>query len=343
MSTQARDPAGDGPLRFLVGPTASGKSDLALAVAEAAGAQLLSLDSMLVYRGMDIGTAKPDAAMQARVPHHLMDLAGPEEEFNVQQWRTAALEALEQVAAAGERALFVGGTAFYLKALVYGLFDGPPVDPALRAELEQRARDLGPEALHAELAAVDAASAARLHPNDVRRVVRGLEVWHQTGRTLSDWQQEWGGHPTGQTGQPGQSGQSGQSQPDGKARGLPRRIVGLASETEGLDERIRRRTTAMLDAGWAEEARSIRAGPGFGATARQALGYAQVLRLVDGELEREVCEQEIALRTRQFARRQRTWLRKFSEIEWLEAPRPGEGSAAPERVEQALVALGLKD
>lgn len=309
-------------LRFLVGPTASGKSDLALAVAEAAGAELLSMDSMLVYRGMDVGTAKPDAAMQARVPHHLMDLVEPHEEFNVTQWRAAALAALADCAARGVPALFVGGTAFYLKAMVSGLFDGPPVDAELRAELEARAERIGAAALHAELAAIDSPTAERLHPNDVRRVVRGLEVWRQTGRALSDWQREWGSETTG-----------------------AHHIVGLAAPTEGLDERIRQRAGAMLDAGWPEEARAIRDGGGFSSTSRQALGYEQVLRLVDGELDREACEADIALRTRQFARRQRTWLRKFPEIEWLDALGPGEredaGSGSAQRLERTLEGLGL--
>jgi len=307
-------------LRFLVGPTASGKSDLALAVAEAAGWELLSMDSMQVYRGMDVGTAKPDAAMRARVPHHLLDLVGPQAEFDVTEWLRAAERTLERLAARGRTALFVGGTAFYLKALVQGLFDGPDVDEALRAELEQRARDLGPVALHAELAAVDPRSAERLHPHDVRRVVRGLEVWRQTGRTLSDWQREW--HPG-----------------DARPAGRPHRILGLRAPVEELDRRIRARCRAMLDGGWPEEARAIREGPGFSATSRQALGYAEVLRMLDGELDREACEEAIGLRTRQFARRQRTWLRGFAGIDWLPAPTSGERAATPERIAAALAVL----
>jgi len=289
-------------LHFLVGPTASGKSELALAVAERAGAEIISLDSMLVYRGMDIGTAKPGRDARARVAHHALDLVEPNRVFTVQDYLAAARAALESIAGRGKRALFVGGTAFYLKTLTHGLFEGPEVDPALRASLEARIADRGREVVHAELAAVDPRSAARIHPNDVKRVVRALEVWHQTGRALSDWQNEWGWHAS----------------EDETDRASADRIVGLAVPTPALDARIRARTTAMLDAGWVEEARAVRAGRGFGATAAQALGYAEVLRLADGELDRAQAELAIATRTRQFARRQRTWLRKFPTLAWVD-------------------------
>jgi tRNA dimethylallyltransferase len=289
-------------LHFLVGPTASGKSELALAVAERAGAEIVSLDSMLVYRGMDIGTAKPGRDARARVAHHALDLVEPSQTFTVQDYLAAARTALDSIAGRGKRALFVGGTAFYLKTLTHGLFEGPEVDPALRASLEARIAERGRDAVHAELAALDPRSAARIHPNDVKRVVRALEVWHQTGRTLSAWQNEWGWHAEA-------------SEPD---KSSAHRIVGLAVPTPVLDARIRARTTTMLDAGWVDEARAVRADPGFGATAAQALGYAEVLRLADGELDRGQAELAIATRTRQFARRQRTWLRKFPALAWIE-------------------------
>ena len=298
------------PLFFLVGPTASGKSELALELAERAGAEILSLDSMLVYRGMDVGTAKPARELRRRVPHHLIDLVGPEESFGVQDYRAAAHAALEDVRSRGRRALFVGGTAFYLKALTHGLFEGPQVDPDLRARIEARVHGEGSEASHAELARVDPASASRIHANDTKRLVRALEVWEQTGRTLSSWQREWGWH-AGAAGAPGRA----------------RRIVGLALPAAELERRIAERTRRMLDEGWVEEARSIRSGAGFGETSIQALGYEQVLKLADGELTRAACEREIVVRTRQFARRQRTWFRGFRELVWLDASRAAEGSA----------------
>lgn len=300
------------PLRVLVGPTASGKTALGLALAERAGAEILSLDSMLVYRGLDVGTAKPTAAERARVRHHLLDLVSPAERYDVQRYLADARAALADVYARGRRALFVGGTGFYLAALVRGLFEGPPVDAALRGRIEARAAAQGPGPLHAELAAVDPDSAERIHPNDVRRVIRGIEVFEQTGRPLSAWQREWGATPS--------------------PRVERARLVGLALETPELDRRIRLRTDAMLDAGWRDEARAVSAGEGFGPSARQALGYAEVLAWADGALTREAARERIALRTRQFARRQRTWYRKFP-IRWLDPDDPAV-------VERALEALG---
>jgi len=288
------------PLCALVGPTASGKSDLAMAVAEAAGAEIVSLDSMQVYRRMDIGTAKPDEAMRARVPHHMIDLVGADERYDVQRFLADLAPVLAGVEERGARALLVGGTAFYLKALTHGLFEGPPADLELRERLKAEALEMGNPALHERLRGVDPESAARLHPNDVRRVVRALEVFEQTGRPLSDWQREWGWAGRGDE------------------RGRPRRLVGVGHATPDLDARIEERTRRMLEVGWLDEAVAVRDEPGFGPTAIQALGYAEVLRHADGELDHEECVAAIALRTRQFARRQRTWYRKFPEIHWLQ-------------------------
>ncbi len=313
-AAQARD-----ELRFMLGPTASGKSSLALEVAERAGAEIVSLDSMLVYRGMDIGTAKPGAGERARVPHHAIDLVEPSAVFTVQDYLKAAQAALASITARGRRALFVGGTAFYYKALTQGLFEGPPLDAALRAALEARYEREGAAALHAELARIDAVSAARIHANDKKRVVRALEVWEQSGKPLTEWQREWGwGDP---------------SQPK---RGRARRVVGLALETAELDARIAARIVAMLDAGWPDEARAIRDAGGFSTTSSQALGYSEALALADGSLTRTEAERRIYLATRQFARRQRTWLRKFNETRWVAAPKRED---LAERVDEVLGVL----
>ncbi|MFT7669872.1 MAG: tRNA dimethylallyltransferase [Planctomycetota bacterium] len=284
----------------LVGPTAAGKSELAMAVAERAGAQIISLDSMLVYRGMDIGTAKPDRAMRERVPHHMIDLVETDLRYDVQRFLTDLKPVLESIEASGARALFVGGTAFYLKVLTHGIFEGPPADLELRERLEREALEIGLVEQHARLSTVDPESAGRLHPNDTRRVVRALEVYEQTGRTLSAWQSEW------------------KDAAGAKSPGHSRRLVGVGHAVPDLDARILARTHRMLDAGWVEEATRIRAGIGFGPTAIQALGYAEILQLADSEIDREDCTTLIALRTRQFARKQRTWYRKFEEINWLD-------------------------
>jgi len=311
--TAGTDPFDRAPLCFLVGPTAAGKSALALSIAERAGAELLSLDSMSVYRGLDVGTAKPSPAARARVPHHLIDLVEPDEPYSVQRYVADARSAVGDIRARGKRALFVGGTALYLKALVQGLFAGPPVDPALRRELEARAARLGSPALWSELRAIDPTSAERLHPNDRKRVVRALETFEQTGRPLSDWQREWSADRPGRA----------------------RRIVGLRIDGEALDAAIRARAERMLAAGWEDEVRALGE---LGPTARQALGYAEVAALVRGEIDRATCLERVTLRTRQFARRQRTWFRSFPEIHWIDAGLPN-----AKRAEEALDAFGWRD
>src|SRR6059058_3966069 len=176
---------------ILTGPTACGKTALALELAERIGGEIVGMDSMTLYRGMDVGTAKPTAEERARVPHHLIDALDPWESGTVAWWLDRAADACRDITARGKRPLFVGGTPFYLKTLLHGLFEGPPGDETLRHELEVEAERDGKEVLHARLAAVDPKTAARLHPNDVRRVVRALEVYRLTGKPISAWQQTW--------------------------------------------------------------------------------------------------------------------------------------------------------
>jgi len=302
------DPLDRDTLFFLVGSTAAGKTDLAPELARRAGAEILSMDSMLVYRGMDTGTAKPGPELRARAPHHLLDLVEVNEAFSVQLYQTHARRALEDCRRRGVRAVFVGGTALYLKALTHGLFGGPPVDRELRERLDRRVREEGGAVLHAELREVDPASAGRIHANDRKRLVRALEIFHQTGRPLSDWQRQW-------------------RQDGSEAGGRPRRVVGLGIDAGELERRIPLRTRALLAAGWVDEARALRADPGFGPTSSAALGYREVLRLADGEIDAEECEALVNLRTRQFARRQRTWFRRFPEIEWIHPSKDPAGSA----------------
>jgi len=286
------------PLWVIAGPTASGKTALSLEVAERLGCELCSMDSMLVYRGLDVGTAKPTAAERARVRHHGIDLVEPQQPFGVPDWLAAARAAQAEARARGVRLIFVGGTAFYLKALTAGLFEGPAPDAQLRRALEREWDQRGAQALHAELERADPASAARLHANDRKRVVRALEVWRQTGRPLSAWQTQWAAAP---------------------ARAL--RLVALALEPERLAERIAARTRAMFEAGWEDEVRGLLARDALGPTASQALGYAQVAALVRGELGREAALEAVTTATRRFARKQRTWLRHFADRVEVAAPR----------------------
>ncbi len=303
------------PLLFLVGPTASGKTELALLLGERTGAWVVSMDSMQVYRRMDIGTAKPGPAERARVPHFALDVVEPSERYDVQRYLADAGRALAAIRAAGRPALFVGGTGLYLRALVQGLFSGPDVDPELRARLEQRFDREGGAVLHAELERHDPAAAIRIHARDRKRLVRALEVLEQTGRTPSDWQRQWGWHGAA-------------------AVARPHRIVGTRLSPEELEPRIRSRIAGMLERGWAEEARAIRDGPGFGPTASQALGYREVLELADGRVGRSEVEETLSRLTRRFVRRQNTWFRSFPEIRWLD----GRSSAL---VDEARRELGL--
>lgn len=306
---------------ILTGPTACGKTALALELAERIGAEIVALDSMTVYRGMDVGTAKPTAGERARVPHHLIDVLDPWESLTVAWWLERAGEACRDIVARGKRPLFVGGTPFYLKALFHGLFPGPPADADLRRTLEAEAVRDGNAALHARLAAVDPKTAARLHPNDVRRVVRALEVHALTGKPISDWQQTWDTPAFAE---------SPAAVPE------PRKIPAVVLELprEVLYERVNRRVDVMLAAGWLDEARRLRELPRpLSREARQALGYRELLAHLDGTGPgwAETVEL-IRTHTRQFAKRQLTWFRHLPQL----VPVPADAPDLVDRVGRAF-------
>jgi tRNA dimethylallyltransferase len=283
---------------ILTGPTGSGKSALALELAERSGAEVVAMDSMTLYRGMDVGTAKPTAAERRRVPHHLIDVLEPWQSASVAWWLGRAADACRDIQARGRAVLFVGGTPLYLKALLYGLFDGPPADEGLRARLAEQAERGGPAALHERLAQVDPASAGRLHPNDVRRVIRALEVWELTGRPLSAWQTQWSGAPE------------------------PRpRCLWLDWPRAELYRRIDARVRQMVDAGLVDEVRALSTlERPLSREARQALGYKEMFEHVEGRIGLEEAVQRIQTRTRQFAKRQLTWLRHLPGCRAVPAP-----------------------
>jgi tRNA dimethylallyltransferase len=286
---------------ILTGPTASGKSALALELAPLLNAEIISADSMTLYRGMDIGTAKPTAEDRGRVPHHLIDVLDPWESANIARWLELAAEHVRDIQARRKTALFVGGTPFYLKALLCGLFPSPPSDEGHRRQLEAEAEAKGKDALHARLAGVDPESARRLHPNDVRRVVRALEVWHLTGRPLSAWQQQsWWGQ-------------------DGP-RFRPGSCLAIDVPRAELYARIDRRVEQMFAAGWVEEVERLRGLPHpLSREASQALGYREIGEYLVGRRSLSETVSLVQLRTRQFAKRQLTWFRSLPGCEFCES------------------------
>jgi len=297
---------------IIAGPTASGKSAAALLLAERINAEIVSLDSMTVYRGMDIGTAKPSLADRQRVRHHLLDIAEPWEEFSVAEYLRLVQQAAESILAAGRTPLFVGGTGLYLRALLRGFSAGPEADWNLRQRWQGEADLRGPEWLHAELQRRDPVAAAKLHPNDMRRLIRAIEVFELTGRPISEDQQQ---------------------QPLPIAL-QPKLAVWLQPDREWLYERIDRRVQEMLAAGWLLEAQTLRGllrPPGR--TASQALGYRELFQYLQQGGDLGAVAEGICTATRQFAKRQYTWFRSLTECQAVPA---GQGSTA-ECVAQQLL------
>jgi tRNA dimethylallyltransferase len=299
----------------LVGPTASGKSAVALAAAEALGdVEIVSVDSMQVYRGMDIGTAKPTPAEQAAVPHHLLDLVGTGEEFSVAQFQAAAREALADIEARGHRALLVGGTGLYYQAVVDG-FDLPGEDRELRAALYGRAdAPGGPAKLLAELTELDPVAAARIDPGNTRRIVRALEVTMATGRPFSSFGP---GMFSGAAPGPAMTTQGKPPGHGGHRLGVV--AAGIWTSREVGAERIEARIAAMVDEGLIEEVRRLAAAPGgLSRTAREGIGYKEILDHLEGSIPTlEAALRRTAERTRQLARRQRMWFRRDRRITWI--------------------------
>ena len=300
---------------FLTGPTAAGKTTVGAELARRLHAEIISLDSMAVYRGMDIGTAKPTLDERRAVPHHLIDLVDPREEFSLAQYLAAAEECTGEIRARGREVLFVGGTPLYLKGLLRGIFEGPPADWALRKRLEEEARRHPPGFLHQELARVDPDAAKRLHPNDTRRLVRALEVYQKTGQPISRVQRQFA------VGRPAEAC----------------RVFVLDWPREELYRRINHRVDAMFAGGLVEEVRKLLAADRpLGKTASQALGYREVIEHLRGDSDLPETIELVKTHTRQFAKRQGTWFRSLSECRYV----PIGGSAAPAEVAERIVEAG---
>ena len=264
-------------------------------------AEIVSMDSMALYRGMDIGTAKPTAEERRHVPHHLIDVIEPHEHYSVAQYVDAAHQCIDEIKARGREVLFVGGTPLYLKAMLRGVVEGPPADWELRRRLKRQAQEHGPESLHCQLSEIDPVSARRLHPNDTRRLIRALEVYEKTGRPISELQRQFD-----------TAGQAQQC-----------RVFVLDWPRQQLHARIDRRVEQMFAAGLVEEVRDLLAGPqSLGRTARQAVGYREVIEHLAGDRGLPETIERVQRSTRQLAKRQMTWFRSLSECRWMSAADP---------------------
>jgi tRNA dimethylallyltransferase len=291
----------------LVGPTASGKTEASLELGRRLGAEVVLIDSMTVYRGLDVGTAKPSPDERSAVPHHLVDVAEPGEPFSVARFQGMAREALAGIADRSHPALLVGGSGLYYRAVVDGL-EFPGTDPGVRAELEAEVASVGSEALHARLAGMDPAAAAKIQTGNARRVVRALEVAAVTGRPFSSFAEAWDRYPEGRV-----------------------RAAGVRLEPAALRVRIEARTRWMLEHGLVEEARGLLAR-GFGGfvTASQAIGYVELAEHLAGRLSLDQAEERIVRRTRELARRQMAWFRRDPRIRWFEPGPEGAGALVDE-------------
>jgi tRNA dimethylallyltransferase len=282
---------GQKPMLAIIGPTASGKSALAMAVARKCAAEILSIDSMQIYKEMDIGTAKPTESERREIKHHLIDVARPDELFSAARF----VELADAVIAHSKCPLVAtGGTPMYFKALFEGLFEGPGADESLRARLKA----LSGAELHERLKQVDAAAAGRIHAGDSKRLVRALEVFELTGKPISVLQKQW------------ESNESAR---------IPAVWVGLMWERDELNRRINARVKEMIAAGWVEEVRALlEKYPELSKTAAEATGYAELIEFAKGCIGLDEAVEQIKIATRQLARRQMKWFRRFRNVHWLD-------------------------
>lgn len=292
------------PAIFMMGPTASGKTALSIALRQRLPVELVSVDSALIYRGMDIGTAKPSAEELALAPHRLIDIRDPAEAYSAADFRRDALKEMADITAAGRIPLLVGGTMLYFKALLDGLSPLPSADPLVRQRIEQQAAELGWEALHQQLAEIDPVAAARIHPNDPQRLSRALEVFFISGKTLTELTKI-----SGET--------------------LPYQVhqfVIAPVSRELLHQRIELRFHQMLEAGFETEARALfdRGDLHTDLPAIRCVGYRQMWSYLSGEIDYNEMVYRGVCATRQLAKRQMTWLRGWSSVQWLDSDKPGE-------------------
>jgi len=284
------------PILVLTGTTASGKNRVGAHVAMKLRGEIISLDSMKVYRGMDVGTDKPSADLMRSVPHHLVDILDPLDGMNLSRFVNLAHDAVKDIRARGYLPVAVGGTALYLTGFLRGVFDGPEADMDFRRGLRAEAAVLGVPALHARLMKVDPVAGGRIHPNDYKRLERALEVYALTGRPISELQGQWSRPPR-----------------------VDYRLFILTWDRGVLDRRIEERVDRMFAGGFVDEVKRILDGGGFGRESSQALGYREVVAHLKGEITLAEAIEMVKRATRRFARRQLTWFRRMDDAHWIHA------------------------
>ena len=281
-------------LIFLVGPTAIGKTGISFELAKLIECEIISCDSMQVYRGMDLGTSKPAKVLLDSIPHHLIDIIEPSEEFSVARFRGLAEKAIGEILSRGKTPLLVGGSGLYVKVMIDGIFEAPATDRELRERLQQEAEEFGSGALYTRLIHADPKSAAKIHANDLRRIIRALEVYEKAKAPISELRKNT----------------------TGLSCKYDIRIFGLNMEREALYRKIDERVDLMFDEGIVNEARDLFAG-GLSLTASQALGYKEVFGYLRGEYGLDEAKRLVKRDTRRFAKRQLTWFRRDGRIEWI--------------------------
>lgn len=301
----------------IIGPTAGGKSDLAVRLAHALNArgqscEILAADAYQIYRGMDIGTAKPTIDERGGVPHRLIDVVDPHEAFSASDWLALAKRTIDDCFARGVLPIMVGGTHLYVKLLVDGMFEGPAANEELREQL----RAMGLAALRAELERTDPAAAARIHPNDERRTIRAIEVFRLTGKTISEQQKQWSDRDCASN-----ANSDDTAAPEGRPT-HETTLIGLDWPVDAINRRINLRVKLMMERGFLDEVRRLHAANAFGPQSREALGYKQLLAHLDGRMSLDDAVEQIKIQTRRFAKNQRTWLKRLRMTQgsvWIDA------------------------
>jgi len=296
---------------LILGVTAGGKGRLAFELAKKIDAEIISIDSMKVYRRMDIGTAKPSKEVRNQIKHHLIDIVEPSESFSVDSFLSLTEQALKDIESKGKPIVAVGGTAMYIKALLHGIFDGPGTDENIRRQLKDQITQLGLAELHKKLAVIDHEAAERIHQNDEKRIIRALEVYELTGKPISSFQQQFSAEP--------------------KDDWL---VLGLQRDKADASHRINERVKKMIEIGFVDEVKALIAEEKpLSMQARCAIGYAEIINYLEGKETLDKSIEQIKINTRRFAKAQRTWFKTFRFVNWLDA---GENDTVEQVLDRAL-------